>query len=202
MMRAARISDEATRIWIDPLNAACEEFQINTVMRAVPFLANCSLESKGFTELSENLNYGAARLLEVFPFTPQRRWGFTDKDVHRYARMPERIANRIYANRLGNGPEHSGDGWRYHGRGIIQLTGRANYQEFGDALGRDLVANPDEALGTVLACRIAGRFWQTRGCNELADIGDDTGIRRRINGGLLGMKEVDALINNIEAVLP
>lgn len=199
MMRAAWISDEACRVWYDALTTAADEFEINTLAREAPFLANAAHESRGLTVLLENLNYGAARLLELFPFTPQRPWGFTAESVNSYARMPERIANRIYANRLGNGPEASGDGWRYRGRGIFQLTGRANYEEFGTAFGRDLVARPDEALGTVLSCRIAGRFWQTRGCNELADRQDDRAIRIKINGGTIGLGEVKELIDNIEA---
>lgn len=200
MMRAAGVSSEATVVWLDALNASAEEFEINTAARTVPWLANLSHESAGFTTLVENLNYGAAALLDYWKCTPQRTWGFTPDEARAYARKPEKIANRVYANRYGNGPESSGDGWRYRGRGIIQLTFRDNYQEFGDALGVDLIANPDDALGVVVACRVAGRFWQTRGCNELADVMDDVAIRRRINGGTNGLADVQRLIENIDAV--
>lgn len=181
--------------WHRPLNDACGLFEIDSLGREAAFVAQCAHESNGFTVLVENLNYSAAGLLGTFKkyFTPQQA---TD-----YARQPERIANRVYANRLGNGNEASGDGWRYRGRGLIQITGLANYRACGRALGVDLVANPALLEDPQHAALSAGWFWQTNGCNELADAADFEALTRRINGGLNGQADRLAWLEKAQAAL-
>jgi putative chitinase len=179
--------------WTPTLNAAAEEFEIING-REIPWIANLAHECAGFTGLVENLNYSAELLMEKWPCTPRRPWGFTYDEANRFARKPEAIANRIYANRVGNGNSQSGDGWMFRGRGPIQLTFRDNYQRFGDAIGVDLLADPDQACQATVGSRIAGRYWWGRGCNELADVKDYSGIRRAINGGLNGHDKVLELI--------
>lgn len=179
-----KIMPHAAADFLDPLNAAMREFGIDTDLREAAFLAQAAHESEELTHLSENLNYSAASLRAVFPAH------FEDtNDISSYARQPEKIANRVYANRLGNGDEASGDGWKYRGRGVFQITGKANYQECGDALGIDLVATPDLLAQPDAACRSAGWFWESRMLSPLADREDLSGITRRINGGLNGLAD-------------
>ncbi len=196
MLRAAGVSDDLVSVWAGPLTEASDEWEIYGD-RAVPWVANLAYESNGFRDLTENLNYSADRLMAIWPCTPRRSWGFTYDESRRFARKPEEIANRVYANRMGNGNASSGDGWRYRGRGPIQLTGRDNYREFGSALGLDLEESPELALEPRVAARIAGRYWATRGCNDMADDRDYSGIRRAINGGLNGNDAVVGLVRAI-----
>jgi putative chitinase len=171
--------------------AACEEFEINTPERLAAFFAQLSHESAGLTRLEESFAYTPARLETIWP----ARFDFdTSVATARYFRpdgtaKQEAIANTAYAMRLGNGPEKSGDGFRYRGRGPIQLTGRKNYAEFGEGLHLPLETSPDLAALIANGARIAGRFWITRGCNALADALDVRGVTRAINGGLTGFKE-------------
>ena len=146
--------------YLPHMQAAMREFGITTRLREAAFLAQIAHESQGLTRLEENLNYSAQRLRQIFP----RRFP-TDAAANAVARQPEKIANTIYANRIGNGPPESGDGFRYRGRGFIQLTGRANYREFGRLLGLDLEGNPAQAATPAVAFRIAAAFWKSRGCN-------------------------------------
>lgn len=182
-------------LWLQPLNAAMLRWEISTPERAAMFLAQCAHESAGFQHLTENLHYSAAALLATWPhrFTP-------DEAVH-MAYNEELIAERAYGGRLGNGIEGSGDGFKYRGRGIIQLTGRENYRKAGQAIGVDLELRPEMALGPVTACQVAGWFWQTRGCNALADAGDFEGITRKINGGLNGLADRKARLVAVRALL-
>lgn len=171
--------------FLDPLNLAMEEFGIDTPARQSAFLAQAAHESTQLRDLRENLNYSADRLIEIF----RRR--FTLADAAAYARQPERIANRVYAQRLGNGDEASGDGWRFRGRGIFQVTGRANYAECSRALCNDeiLIERPELLELPDGACRSAGWFWQSRELNQYADTGDFRTLTLRINGGLNGYAE-------------
>lgn len=168
--------------WIAPLQHTFERFGITTQEQRAMFLGQIALESTGFTRLEENLNYNAGRLLEVFPkyFNPPSL-------VHQYARQPEKIANRVYANRMGNGDESSGDGWKYRGRGLKQLTGKWNYEKCGKSLAVNLVQTPDLLLETEYAALSAGWFWHINGLNGFSH--DIQLATRRINGGLNGLKD-------------
>jgi putative chitinase len=165
------------------LNDALEEFGITTERRIAAFLAQMGHESVDFTKLTENLNYSAKRLREVFPKY------FTAAQAAAYAGQPERIANRVYANRMGNGPESSGDGWRFRGNGITHLTGRKNHEIAGKYFGVDFVARPDLVRSPEYKYRVAGWYWKTNGLNELADRNAFEAITRRINGGLNGQPD-------------
>lgn len=151
------------------------------------FLAQCAHESGNFQFVRENLNYSADSLLKVFP-----RY-FKDKlTADKYARKPEAIANRVYANRIGNGDEASGDGYRFRGRGYIQLTGRDNYKSFGEYIGQDVVSNPD-AVATIYPLESAYWFFTTRKLIDLAKEGDSEDVVKRItrivNGGFHGLQD-------------
>lgn len=167
-------------VWLDALNAAMDRFEINTVARQSAFLAQCAHESGGFTAVVENLNYGQKGLMATWP----KR--FDADTAAAYARQPEKIANRVYANRMGNGDEASGDGWRYRGRGLIQCTGRDVYTRCGAALGLPLVDQPELLEQPGPAALSAAWYWSVNGLNALADAGNFELITRRINGGLLG----------------
>lgn len=168
--------------YIDPINAAMERFDINTPKRAAAFIAQIGHESAELTRVEENLNYGAPGLLAVFPDEFQ-----TPAIAENYARQPERIASRVYAGRYGNGDEASGDGWKFRGRGLIQITFHDNYLEVGEMLGLPLLDDPDLLLTPVNAALSAAWFWDNRACNGLADAGDFRGVTRRINSALAGM---------------
>ncbi|EDN4425248.1 glycoside hydrolase family 19 protein [Salmonella enterica subsp. enterica serovar Kentucky] len=185
--RAAGLSLVMAQRWFEPLSKAAAEFQINTPARLSAFIAQTGHESTSFSRLSENLYYtDAERVARIF------RSGFDNNKngviepaeiafARAYTRNPEKLANRAYAGRGGNGDEASGDGWRFRGRGLIQVTFRDNYFRCGKALGLDLIATPDLLLEYVNAARSAAWYWQTNGCNELADKGDFLAVTRRIN---------------------
>lgn len=206
MLLAGEVEARIATEWLDPLNDAAERFDINTRLRLVHWLATLIHESAGFERLEENLSYSAKRLFELFPLTPRREWGFTAQEAAEYARKPEKIANRIYADRMGNGNEASGEGWAFRGRGCIQLTGRYNYEKAGDAIEVDLINDPDALLDPVTGALVAGWFWQSHGnelhrgigCNELADRDDTTAIRKRINGGGIGLIDVSVLVARLK----
>jgi putative chitinase len=186
---------EKADIYAPELSYAMDEFAIDTPARAAPFLANAGHESAQLSRLVENLNYSAERLMQVWP----KR--FSAALAARVARHPESIANIAYANRMGNGDEDSGDGWRYRGMGLFQITGKTNQFEAADALGV-----PRESIGDYLvtplgASRSAGWFWTTRKLNVMADAGDFEGIVRRINGGLNGFDDRCELWGRARAVL-
>ena len=189
--------------WIGPLNAAMQEWEIDSAQRMAAFLAQIAHESAQLTRLEENLSYTAERIRAVWP----RRFP-NDQSAQPYARNPERLANRVYSGRLGNGDEASGDGWRYRGRGLIQLTGRSNYASCKRNLDVDVLGEPDMLLQTEVAARSAGWFWFSRGLNELADheLGADdeddfariTGI---INPAKLGLLERITVWNQARSAL-
>lgn len=167
-------------------NAWNDAFQITTPLRIAHFLATVWHESSGLTRLTENLNYSAQGLRRTFA-----RYFPTVTLANQYARKPQAIANRVYANRMGNGNEASGDGWRYRGRGLIQLTGRANYaayQQSGFCNG-DLLSHPEWLAQYPGALKSAMWFWWKSGCNALADRDDATAVCRRVNGGTNGLDD-------------
>jgi putative chitinase len=182
-----------------PINETCARFDISTPARQAAFLAQIAHESDHLRRVRENMMYtNPEQLRRIHPtdFDP-----LDDEDAWGYVRQPERIANRVYANQNGNGPEASGDGWRYRGGGLIQLTGRENYRAMGRALGVDLEASPELVEQPKWATLTAGQFWRTRGLNTLADAGDFELICRRVNGGRIGMEERIALYEKALAVL-
>ena len=170
--------------WGDAYRAACAEFGIDTPRRLACFFGQLSHESNALSRTEENLNYSAPRLLEVFD-------GYFDaKSAQTYARKPEAIANRVYANRMGNGSSANGDGWKYRGRCHVQLTFRNNYRHIGSIIGVDIEANPALALEIPTAARIAAAYWKDAGLNALADQYDVLGIGRRINIGTTRTKRL------------
>ncbi|MFN3370378.1 MAG: glycoside hydrolase family 19 protein [Sphingomonadaceae bacterium] len=157
---------------------AMRRFEIVSLARAAAFLAQCHVESGRFTRTEENLRYSSAeRLVAVFPSRIP-----TVAAAQPFLRNPEGLANHVYGGRLGNGPPASGDGWRFRGRGLKQLTGRANYQRAAAGLGRPYLADPDLVAQAPDAALTAAWFWQQAGCNALADAGDIDRITRAING--------------------
>jgi putative chitinase len=173
--------------WHSALSQLFPDYEINTPRRIAAFVAQCAHESGNFMVLQENLNYRWQTLRKIFP-----KYFPTDEIAQRYASMPnkqEAIANRVYANRMANGPEESGDGFRYRGRGLIQLTGRENYTWFAASLE----ISPEEAteyLGTFEgAAQSACWFWETNKLNQWADKGDIVTLTKRINGGTIGLDD-------------
>lgn len=171
------------------LDESLLRFSITTPARQSAFLAQCAHESAGFSRLAENLNYSAAGLAVTWPGRFRGADGQPSALALAYQRRPVVIANHVYANRMGNGSEESGDGWRYRGRGLLQITGRGMYQRCGEALGLPLLEQPDLLLQPEPAALSAAWFWQSNGLNALADAGDFEAITRRINGGLNGLAE-------------
>lgn len=181
--------------WVNALQTICPRYGINTPERMVHFLAQCGHESAGFSRLLENLNYSATGLIQTWP----RR--FTPDMAQSYARQPERIANYVYANRLGNGDQNSGDGWRYRGAGIIQLTGKSNHQAFADAIDRTL-EDATAYLHTINgAVESACWYWHRAAVNTLADNGDVKNLTVAINGGYNGLAERYQLTERVREVL-
>jgi putative chitinase len=179
--------------WADPLNATFNTFGINDVKKQASFIGQCSHECNRFNTLEENLNYRAETLQRLFGHK------FKPEEIQAYAGHAEKIANRIYANRMGNRDESSGDGWLYHGRGCIQLTGHDNYWHFGQAIKQDFVKSPQLVATPMYAAMSAGWFWATHGCNNLVD--NDEALCKRINGGLFGLNERKELTAKTLAVL-
>lgn len=176
-----------------------EKFQINTPLRLCHFLAQCAHESGNFKVVNENLNYGAKGLLGIF-----KKYFPTEAKAKEYERKPEKIANRVYADRMGNGPESSGDGWKYRGRGYIQLTGKVNYQSFDKVVEENTTDNPD-LVATKYPLLSAAWFWNSRTLNILADKGstdaDVTAITKKVNGGTHGLDDRIAKFKKFYALL-
>ena len=170
--------------WCDVLNVLMPKYDIDSPQRIAAFIAQCSHESGHFEKLIENLNYGITGLVSTWPkrFT-------TKEQANKYTRQPEMIANYVYANRLGNGDESSGDGWKYRGRGLIQLTGKYNYQKFADAVGMDLEQVTRYLETKQGAAEAACLFWKNNKLNSYADVGDIRGMTKVINGGYIGLPE-------------
>jgi putative chitinase len=170
--------------WVPALNDTFTRWNIATPRQQAAFIAQCGHECGNFKILEENLNYKAATLMKLWP----KRFP-TLEIANQYAGQPKRIANNVYASRMGNRDEASGDGYRFRGRGCIQLTGHANYFHAGKALGVDFVMQPDLVATPQYAALTAGWFWATHGCNDLADAANWTGLTKRINGGTIGLNE-------------
>lgn len=170
--------------WHHALEQLLPEYQIDTPQRMAAFLAQCAHESGGFSAIKENLNYRAATLRKIFP-----KYFPSDELAAQFAGKPEAIANRVYANRMGNGDEASGDGYRYCGRGLIQLTGKDNYSWFAASLE----IGPEEASEYMEtfegAAQSACWFWETNNLNQWADRGDILTLTKRINGGTIGLED-------------
>jgi putative chitinase len=189
------LSSERALDWFDPLNQAAEAYKINTKERIGAWLGQLLHESGEFKYIEESLNYSAQSLLKVFPKY------FNADRANIYARRPQAIANRVYANRMGNSDESSNDGWRYRGRGLVQLTGKSNYQAVSTALKIDFVKDPDSLTEPLWAAMSAGWFWNSHGCNALADKSDTLAITRTINGGTNGLDSRIAYTKKVLALL-
>ena len=173
--------------YVDPLNAVLEKFEINTPQRIAMFLAQIGHESGGLNVVEENLNYRPERLAQIFP-----RY-FRDVDVNAYAHNPQKIASRVYGNRMGNGNEASGDGYKFRGRGLIQLTGHDNYALFAASMDMPIDEVVDYLQTPEGAAMSAGWFWNKNNLNQFADNDDVVGATRRINGGTNGLAERQAV---------
>ena len=181
--------------WSEPLTTTFTTFGMNDARKMAAFIGQCSHECNHFKTLEENLNYRPETLQKLFGHK------FKPEEIAIYAHHPEKIANRIYANRMGNRDESSGDGWAWHGRGCIQLTGHDNYWHFGQAVGQDFVKNPQLVATPMYAALSAGWFWKTHGCNELAEAQNWEGLTRRINGGTFGLQERISLTTKALSIL-
>jgi putative chitinase len=170
--------------WYTALEQLLDDYEINTPQRVAAFVAQCAHESGNFVFIKENLNYKAASLMKTFA-----KYFPTADIAAQYANRPEQIANRVYANRMGNGDEASGDGYRYCGRGLIQLTGKDNYTFFAGSLDIS-VEGAAEYLATFEgAAQSACWFWETNSLNRYADSGDIKGLTKAINGGYIGLED-------------
>ena len=170
--------------WYEALDQLLDDYEINTPLRVAHFVAQCAHESGNFVFIKENLNYKAASLQKIFS-----KYFPTAELAAQYANKPERIANRVYANRMGNGDEASGDGFRYCGRGLIQLTGKDNYTFFAGSLDIS-VEEASEYLATFEgSAQSACWFWEQNKLNRFADANDTKGLTRAINGGYIGLED-------------
>jgi putative chitinase len=170
--------------WHRALEQLLPDYEIDTPERIAAFIAQCSHESGGFTALKENLNYRWETLRKIFP-----KYFPTDDLAKQYAHKQDAIANRAYANRMGNGPEESGDGFRYCGRGLIQLTGKSNYQAFADSLEMNVEDVPEYLATFEGAAQSACWFWESNNLNKWADKGDILNLTKKINGGTIGLED-------------
>jgi putative chitinase len=170
--------------WFEALCEILPDYDIHTVPRVAAFLAQTAHESGNYRAIKENLNYKAESLCRVWPRL------FPNIDIARqYAMQPERIANRAYGNRMGNGPEESGDGWKFCGRGLIQLTGKDNYTRYAESTEQTL-DEASEHLTTFEGCvQSAAWFWEANNLNQWADAGDILTLTKRINGGTIGLED-------------
>ena len=173
--------------WHHALEQLFPDYDINTPRRMAAFIAQCAHESGGFMVLKENLNYKAATLRKIFP-----KYFPNDQIAQEYASKPNKqvaIASRVYANRMGNGDEASQEGWKFCGRGLIQLTGKSNYQAFADSLEMDIDDVPEYLATFEGAAQSACWFWETNKLNQWADAGDILTLTKRINGGTIGLED-------------
>lgn len=202
--RLLALAPDARAAYLDAFDRADADLapaQINAgTLRLVHFLAQVCHETDGLTIRVENMNYSAPRLAVVWPSR------FRDPAVAaRYAHAPRALAEKTYGGRMGNGPEGSGDGWNYVGRGLLQITGREAYETHGERLGIPLAEEPDLAFSAEWALKIAASEWSTSGlqgrsCNEMADVDDVEGVTRAINGGLVGLSSRKAWLRRWKAV--
>lgn len=179
--------EKTLTLYLDYINANLDDYEVNTVNRVAMFLAQVGHESNNFKNVVELHGYSRTRLLQVFPKY------FNSQNVDQYVGQPEKIFSRTYGNRYGNGPESTGDGWKYRGRGLIQTTFRANYQSLTDATGVDFVNNPDLLTQPEWAVKSAFHYWKSRNLNPHADAEDVRQCTLLINGGLNGLEHREAL---------
>ena len=182
--------------WLPWLQKTCDKYSIDNTNRQAAFLGQLMHESNCLKSLQENLHYSTNGLKAV--------WGSrfpTDEIANQYANQPDRIASKVYANRMGNGDEESGDGWKYRGRGLIQCTGKDLYKTLSDALNIDLINDPDMLLQMPYAALSAGWFWNKKGLNALADMRDYKEMTKRINGGFNGLDDRIVKIEQARKVL-
>ncbi len=179
-LKELKISED----WLEPLNETFKRFNINTPLRQAAFIGQCGHECANFKILEENLNYRAETLIRIWP----KRFPSLEF-AKQYERNPKKIANSVYANRMGNRDEASGDGYRFRGRGCLQTTGSANYFHAGKALGVDLIMEPDLLSTPKYAALAAGYFWDTHKLNQFADSRDYTTMTKKINGGTIGLQD-------------
>jgi putative chitinase len=208
---AAGVKANVAETWLPFVQQACDRYQINTRNQEAAFIAQCAHESGGFTMLEENLNYSAATMSVVWPkrFAELGPDGKPKKDKgknipNKFAlalhRKPEMIANVVYANRMGNGPTESGDGWRHRGMGLKQLTGKDNQKRCGDALGVDFIKSPELLLTPKYAALSAAWFWSVNKCGPIADSGDFVALTKKINGGTIGLEDREKRYRSVLAV--
>jgi putative chitinase len=169
---------------VDVFNETFDRWSIATPRQQAAFIGQCGHESGNFRVLEENLNYAADRLMKIWP----KRFP-TLESAQPYHRNPRKIANKVYANRMGNRDEASDDGWRFRGSGWVQLTGHDNFYHFGKAAGVDVVMKPDLVRTPQYAALSAGWFWSTHDCNRLAEASDWNRLTRKINGGIIGLAD-------------
>jgi putative chitinase len=191
-LKALKIDEK----WLEPLNETFERYGIHSAIRQACFIGQCGHECGNFKILEENLNYRAETLMKIWP----KRFP-TLEFAKQYEKNPKKIANSVYANRMGNRDEASGDGYRFRGRGCLQTTGSANYFHAGKALGIDLIMEPDLLSTPKYAALAAGFFWHTHKLNELADLRDYVKMTKKINGGTIGLQDRINHINHAFDVL-
>ena len=199
MIEAAPVTDRGrVDVAVRYLNEWAEKFGVNTDLRMAHLLGQLMFESGCLRHLEENLNYSAKGLLRTFP-----KYFKTEAVAKEYAYKPQKIANRVYGGRMGNGTEASGDGWRFRGRGLIQLTGRANYEAYAKSplCQGDLMKHPEWLAQFPGALKSALWFWQQKGLSKLADQDDATAITKKINGGTNGLSEREYLVKRFKQVL-
>lgn len=188
------LSEHAAQ-FLKPLNDAAREFDISTTPRLAAWLANIAVESAQLNVQIENLNYSAEGLRETFPSH------FNPDEYAKFAHNPQAIANRVYANRMGNGPESSGDGWKYRGHGLPQLTGKAMFIACGEGLELDLINHPELLLIPENSARCAGWFWHYKNCEDDADHCAFREVARKWNGGLNGIVQRELFYDKAMKVL-
>ena len=213
-LMAAGIKREVAERWLPHVQAALSRFNINTKNQVAAWLAQTAHESAGYTALVENLNYSADTMAVVWPtrfaeLGPNKKpkkdakgKNIPNKFAQALHRKPEMIANAVYSNRMGNGNIESGEGWKFRGRGLKQLTGKFNHQQCSKGLGVDLVANPDLLLEPQYASLSAAWFWETNKCGPLADSGDFVGLTKKINGGTIGLEDRQKRYKAVLAAMP
>lgn len=194
-------SDEFIAATAARLNEILPEFQITTKRRLAAFIAQCCHESAEFTRTSENLNYSAQGLANTWPRRFAGNHGLPNALAQSIQKKPAQIANIVYASRMGNGDAASGDGWKFKGRGLIQITGRDAYARVGALIGVDLIISPGLAEEPETAIRTACGYWSLNGLNQYADQGDITKLTKIINGGFNGLAERQEYYNRALAVL-
>jgi putative chitinase len=187
MIDTSKLKGHVPDTVIAQISEIAEKFAVNTPLRLAHFLAQASHESGGFKVVNENLNYGAKGLLSIF-----KKYFPTEAKALQYERKPEKIANLVYGGRMGNGAEATGEGYKFRGRGYIQLTGKDNYAAFDKTVEDDILANPD-LVAKKYPLASAAWFWSKNGLNALADKGateaDVTAITKRVNGGVIGLDQ-------------